>query len=109
MSKISSETSSGFFPNSKSVKNKAPFGIGQMMPPRNDLERQQEIRDITSKDAKVNIPDKIKDFSRIKKVVENVPDIDNSEKIINLKDKINAGKYEIDYDALAEKMLTQDY
>ena len=37
------------------------------------------------------------------------PEIDNSEKIARLKAQIQSGKYEIDYDRLADDIIEQEY
>ena len=37
------------------------------------------------------------------------PEIDNSEKIARLKAQIAAGSYEIDYDGLADKILSSEF
>ena len=76
---------------------------------RNDLERKKSLESRTQKDAKVEINDAVKDFARIKKAVDQSAPLDKSAQIAQLKGQINAGKYEVNYDALAEKMLTQDF
>jgi negative regulator of flagellin synthesis FlgM len=73
------------------------------------MERASEISERTSGDAKVNIPEGVKEFSRIKKAAMTAPETDNSEKIARLKAQIAAGTYEVDYDALADKILTSEY
>ena len=44
-------------------------------------------------------------ISRIKKAVDTAGDIDHSAKIADLKARIKAGTYQVDYDAVADKML----
>jgi negative regulator of flagellin synthesis FlgM len=73
------------------------------------MERASQLNEKTSGDARVNIPDGVKDFSRIKKAAMNAPEPDNSEKIARLKAQIAAGTYEVDYDALADKILTSEF
>ena len=51
----------------------------------------------------------VKDFSRIKKAVDQAPAIDNSEKIARLKEQIGNGTYQMDYDAIAERMLNREF
>lgn len=75
----------------------------------NSPDRASEIANRTSGDAKVSIPEGIKDFSRIKKAADAAPEQDNSAKIADLKARIQAGSYEIDYDGLADKMLQSDF
>ncbi|MEX0798638.1 MAG: flagellar biosynthesis anti-sigma factor FlgM, partial [Bacteriovoracaceae bacterium] len=60
-------------------------------------------------DAKVSIPDTIKDFSRIKKAVDSSAPPSKEDKIADLKARIQAGTYEVDYDQLAEKVLQSEY
>lgn len=76
---------------------------------RNSVEKAGEIMDRTSSDAKVNINDGVKEFARIKKAVDASEPVDNSEKIARLKAQIQAGSYEVDYDALADKILTSEF
>lgn len=102
------DTRPPFFPHSK-TKNTPLSKAQQSALQRNSFDRVQELRDKTGKDAKVEIPDTIRDFSRIKKAVDTSADIDNSDKIANLKQQIAAGKYEFDYDALADKILASEY
>lgn len=97
-----------FFPNSKTAKAEAQKAKALAMR-RNSYEKAQEIKDKTSNDAKVSIPDTIKDFSRIKKMADASMPIDNTDKIAALKASIQAGTYEPDYDAIADKMLSSEF
>ncbi len=104
------DTRSSFFPSSRDVKSESTKGGGKVDGvQRNSMERASEISERTSGDAKVNIPEGVKDFSRIKKAAMSAPETDNSEKIARLKAQIAAGTYEVDYDALADKILTSEY
>lgn len=76
---------------------------------RNSADRASDIMDRTSSDAQVSLGDGVKDFARIKKAAMNAPETDNSEKIARLKAQIAAGTYEVDYDGLADKILTSEY
>ena len=76
---------------------------------RDVLKNEKDFKNLTKKDAKVDISSKVKDFSRIKKAVDTAPDIDNSDKIADLKQRIASGSYNIDYDALADKMLQNEF
>ena len=102
------DTRAPFFPRSKSaqteVQTTGRVGLG-----RNSYDRIQELEAKTSHHAKVSIPDKIRDFSRIKKAVDSAPEIDNTDKIASLRAQIQAGTYEPDYDAIADRMLTSEY
>ena len=68
-----------------------------------------ELSARTAGDAKVTIPEGVKDFSRIKKAAMTAPEQDNSEKIARLKAQIQGGTYEVDYDGLADKMLQSEF
>ena len=57
----------------------------------------------------MSIPESIKDFSKIKKAVDASEPVDNQAKIADLKARIQAGTYEMDYDALADKVLQTEY
>lgn len=108
MSSIDTRTS--FFPRSRDVKSESAKSSGQVDGvQRNTTERASEIANKTSTDAKVSIPEGVKDFSRIKKTAMSAPEVDNSEKIARLKAQIADGTYEIDYDALADKILSTEF
>lgn len=102
------DTRPPFFPHSKGSQ-KAKNTQGANPAARNTYERAQEINQSTSRDAKVNIPEQIKDYSRIKKAVDMSAEVDNSQKIADLKARIQAGNYEIDYDQLADKMIASEF
>lgn len=102
-------TRSNFFPNSKGPSADRAGQASKTALKRNDPYRAQELRDTTSKDAKVDINDAVRDFSMIKKAVDAAPEIDNSDKIARLKQQIQAGTYQVDYDALADKMLSAEF
>lgn len=104
------DTRSSFFPRSLDVKSESTAGGSKVDgTKRNSMERASELSDKTSTDAKVSIPDGVKDFSRIKKVAMSAPEVDNSEKIARLKAQIADGTYEIDYDGLADKILNSEF
>ncbi len=104
------DTRSSFFPRgtgaSKTESTKGGSQVGSTN--KNSAERASEISDKTSSDAKVSIPDGVKEFARIKKAAMSAPEPDNSEKIARLKAQIQAGTYEIDYDGLADKILNSE-
>lgn len=101
---------SNFFPNSKTESSKSKMDrIKKNALERNTQTRQQEIHHKTKQDASVDIPDAVKDFSRIKKAVDQAPDIDKSEKVAQLKKQIAQGKYKFDYEALADKILASEF
>jgi negative regulator of flagellin synthesis FlgM len=104
------DTRAPFFPRSRDVKSESTRGGDKVDGlNRNTMERASQLNEKTSGDARVNIPDGVKDFSRIKKAAMNAPEPDNSEKIARLKAQIAAGTYEVDYDALADKILTSEF
>jgi negative regulator of flagellin synthesis FlgM len=105
------DTRSPFFlRGGQSSKAESAKGGGQVEAPgRNTTERASEITNKTATDAKVNIPEGVKDFSKIKKAAMSAPDVDNTDKIARLKAQIEAGTYEIDYDGLADKILSSEF
>ena len=100
-----------FFPNSPSTQSAksrvATFSSD--LAKTNSTERADELASKTSEHARVEIPDSVKDFSAIKKAVDQSDGVDNSTKIANLKQKIQAGQYNIDYDAVADKMINSEF
>lgn len=104
------DTRSPFFPRGRDIKSETTKGGNKVDGvQRNSMERASELTEKTSSDAKVNIPEGVKEFSRIKKAAMTAPEPDNSEKIARLKAQIAAGSYEVDYDALADKILTSEF
>lgn len=100
---------SGFFPGKTERPSARPAKISTTIDkelPRKSNSSQPQPE---SKDAKVEIPDAIKDFSKIRKAVDGAPTINNASKIADLKARINEGSYSVDYDVLAEKILTSEF
>lgn len=107
------DTRSPFFPKSRSatqVNQGKTSGTGQLggFPDPTSAGGAQGPGQAAG-DARVSIPDGVRDFSRIKKAANAAPEVDNSEKIARLKAQIQAGAYEVDYDGLADKMLQSEY
>lgn len=104
------DTRAPFFPRSKNAGQSevSRSGNAQRLN-RNSYDRAQEIQAKTADHARVSIPEKIRDFSRIKKAVDAAPEVDNTDKIARLKAQIQSGTYEPDYDAIADKMLASEY
>ncbi len=98
-----------FFPNTKGKEASESTRINNANLKRNSSERKSELDVYAKSDAKVDIPEAIKDFSRIKKVADAAPPIDNSEKIARLKSQIENGTYKVDYDGLANKIIEQEF
>ncbi|HXH73715.1 MAG TPA: flagellar biosynthesis anti-sigma factor FlgM [Bacteriovoracaceae bacterium] len=105
------DTRSNFFPRTGGTKTDATKDSGKVDGTKrgNSAERATEINDRTSTDAKVSIPEGVRDFAKIKKAAMSAPDVDNSEKIARLRSQIQAGTYEVDYDGLADKILTSEF
>lgn len=106
MSTIDSSTSRSLFLPGKSEKTGKTNG-SQLK--RNSDSRKAELEVFSKTDSKVDIPDAIKDFSRIKKVADAAPELDNSAKIARLKSEIQAGTYKVDPDAIADRILEQEF
>lgn len=107
MSTIDSTSTRSIFLPGKSAKEAGKTGNVQLK--RNSDARKSELEAFSGGDSKVDINDAIKDFSRIKKVADAAPEIDNSAKIARLKSQIQAGTYKVDADALADKILEQEF
>lgn len=93
---------------------RTPFFPGQTksssrLRSRNDASRKAELDQISKDHASVKINQKIKDFSRIKKVVDSAPEVDNTAKINALKKLIAAGKYQVNEGQIADKILENEY
>ncbi|MCO4792639.1 MAG: flagellar biosynthesis anti-sigma factor FlgM [Bacteriovoracaceae bacterium] len=109
MSNVDSASRAGFFPHSRQTKvTNKKTELQRAALKRNGLDRIKEL-EASKTDAKVNIPDAIRDFSRIKKAVDASPEVDNSDKIAKLKSQINNGTYKVDYEALADKILASEF
>ena len=110
MSEVSATRSSFFLknPNAQAQAQKSNALRSKLLQ-RNQTERSEQIKSTTGKDAKVAISDSIKDFARIKRSVDAAPEVDNSKKIEALKAQIKNGSYKVDYDGLADKMLTSEF
>ncbi len=103
------DTRPSFFPRSRSAQAEKANGGRPVEGAGNSPDRASELTAKTAGDARVNIPEGVKDFSRIKKAAMSAPEADNSEKIARLKAQIEAGTYEVDYDGLADKILTSEF
>lgn len=104
------DTRSAFFPKGRPTSTESAKGGSQVGgADRNTAERSSEISNKTAGDAQVSIGDGVKDFSRIKKAAMAAPETDNTEKIARLKAQIAAGTYEVDYDGLADKILSSEF
>ena len=105
MSKVDSTSSrSIFLPNKRESGKVGATGLS-----RNSDIRKEELETFSKNDSKVDIPDAIKDFSRIKKAADAAPAIDNTDKIARLKSQIEAGTYKVDAGVLADKIMEQEF
>ncbi|OIQ18252.1 MAG: flagellar biosynthesis anti-sigma factor FlgM [Bacteriovorax sp. MedPE-SWde] len=100
-------TRSNFFPGTKAKAN-TTGRTDQVSLKRNSYDKKSYIDSYTKRDAKVDIPEAVKDFSKIKKVAD-AAEIDNTQKIEALKKQIAAGTYKVDYDAVADKILGEEF
>jgi negative regulator of flagellin synthesis FlgM len=103
------ETRSPFFPRSRNAQVEAPKTTPAGGFPDPVQNRSADLVAKTSGDAKVTIPEGVREFSRVKKAVDAAPEMDQSEKIAALKAQIQAGQYQVDYDAVADKMLQSEF
>lgn len=109
MSTIDSSTlHSNFFPqsNKKQIRRNR---IEKGYIPRNIPSRKKEIENTTKEHAKVEIPHTVKDYAKIRKAVDDAAPLDHSEKIARLKKEIQNGQYKINYDDLADKILSAEF
>jgi flagellar biosynthesis anti-sigma factor FlgM len=58
----------------------------------------------TEQDAIVNISKETQEAQRIKEIISSEPDI-REDKVSELKERIESGRYTIDYDRVAEKLI----
>jgi len=103
-----------FFPNSISAKEAKRKAIENMealrhSPSENIRHEEGEQNTSINDDARVQIPESVRDFSQIKSAADRSAPLDKSQKIADLKNRINGGTYEIDYDSVASKMLESEY
>lgn len=107
MSAIENNSSRSIFTNNKNSRENvkiSPNGIK-----RNSEIRKNELEQFAKNDSKIDIPEAVKDFSKIKKLADSAPEINNKEKIESLKSRINNGTYKINYDELSENILDQEF
>ncbi len=99
---------SSFFPNAK-PQAKGTKGTSNPAIQKNTYEKQKYLDSYTKRDAKVDIPEQIKDFAKIKRAVDMAPPKDNTDKIAMLKSQIANGTYKPDYDKVADKLLGEEF
>lgn len=103
------DTRSPFFPKSRTSQINSGRADKALGVDSASADRASEITSRTQSDAKVSITDGVRDFSKIKRIADSSPDVDNTDKIARLKAQIQAGTYEVDYDAVADKMLQSEF
>ena len=101
-------TRSKFFPQTKTEVNGGQNAAKIKALQRNDAGRFNELKDMEKRDSSVSIPEAVKDFSRIRKAVDAAPEADNSDKIAKLRDQIQNGNYKMDFEAIADKILSEE-
>jgi negative regulator of flagellin synthesis FlgM len=102
------DTRAPFFPNSPASQSRLKKAHESLLK-RNSEQRATQLREQSAHHANVQIPDAIRDFSKIKRTVDASPEVDNSDKIARLKQQIADGTYKVDYEALADKMLQSEF
>ena len=107
MSAVDSTSSRSLFMPKKDTRESGKVGPAGLK--RNSESRHSDLEAFSKSDSKDDSPDAIKDFSRIKKVADAAPEIDNTDKIARLKAQIADGSYKIDYDALSDKIMEQEF
>tara|TARA_Y100000996_G_C22310541_1_gene556050 strand:+ start:349 stop:678 length:330 start_codon:yes stop_codon:yes gene_type:complete len=73
-----------------------------------EFQQKKKGEKFSSLDAKVTIPEAIKDFAKIKKMVDESKTIDNRVKVEKIRDQIKNGSYKINYDMLTDKILESE-
>ena len=73
-----------------------------------EFQQKKKGEKFSSLDAKVTIPEAIKDFAKIKKMVDESPTINNRVKIEEIREQIKNGSYKINYDMLTDKILENE-
>ena len=74
--------------------------------PTDNQQSSQEVKDKPSSTDKVELSVESKEMQKIYDVLQMTPDV-REEKVSNLKKLIQEGKYEVDNNALAEKMIKE--
>jgi flagellar biosynthesis anti-sigma factor FlgM len=111
MNKIdNSENSLRIFSESRNKKEpKSTSFFQNFKENKSDLASKKKREKNSSMDAKVTIPDAIKDFAKIKKMVDESSLIDNEKKVIELRNAIKKGSYKINYDQLTDKIIENEF
>ena len=97
---------------SESNNKKEPSGASSfqdIQENKYDFKTKKKREKSSSVDAKVTIPEAIKDFAKIKKIVDEGPTINNEKKINRIRNEIKTGNYNINYEQLADKILENEF
>ena len=76
---------------------------------KHDFNAKKKREKNSTVDAKVTIPEAIKEFAKIKKIVDEEPTINNEKKINRIRNEIKAGSYNINYEQLADKIIENEF
>lgn len=68
--------------------------------------QKTEGKESSGQDAIVQLSSASKEVQRIRDVIASEPDV-RADKVAELKERIQSGQYEIDHDAVAEKMVDE--
>jgi negative regulator of flagellin synthesis FlgM len=71
-----------------------------------NIKKETKAGGTFSKSENVELSNNVKDYSQIKKVLENVPDV-REDKVQQLKKQINEGTYNVSGEKIAEKMVSE--
>ena len=95
-----------FSDSNKSSKSTNSFN--EMKESNEEIQQKKKREKFSSLDAKVTIPEAIKDFAKIKRIVDESPPLDNQDKVERIKNQIKNGSYKINYDILTDKILENE-
>ena len=76
---------------------------------RNSTKKKNEIESATKDHVKVDIESRVRDFARIRSAIDNVLESDNTARIKELREKIDSGAYQINYEDTADIILRTEY
>lgn len=71
-----------------------------------NIKKETKAGGTFSQSENVELSNNVKDYSQIKKVLENVPDV-REDKVQQLKKQINEGTYNVSGEKIAEKMVSE--
>jgi len=89
---------------SKHLTQSAKDASGQVEEKQSVGEQQVERADQSGQDTVVNLSPALKEAQAIKDVIASEPDV-REDKVAEIKARIESGNYEIDHQAVADKMV----